>query len=252
MKKILNGRYEIIEEIGSGGMAYVYKAKCNVLNRFVGVKVLKEEFVNDQDFVDKFKQESMSAARLNHKNIVNVYDTGIDEGVYYIVMELVEGISLNELIKQEEKLSIEQSIDIVIQICEALSHAHGNGLIHRDIKPHNILIDKNNQVKVADFGIARAVTNKTMTNNDNTMGSVNYFSPEQARGGYIDEKSDIYSLGIVFYEMLTGQLPFKGESPISVALKHVNEFVPAPSVVNNNIPPYIDEVVSKCTNKKQS
>ncbi|MDP3387633.1 MAG: Stk1 family PASTA domain-containing Ser/Thr kinase [Eubacteriales bacterium] len=252
MKDILNGRYEIIEEVGSGGMALVYRAKCNVLNRFVAVKVLKQEFVNDQDFINKFKQESMSAARLNHKNIVNVYDTGVDDGIYYIVMEYLEGITLHELIQQKKGLSTDTAIDICIQICEALDHAHTNGIIHRDIKPHNILIDKNNQVKVADFGIARAVSNKTMTNSDNTLGSVNYFSPEQARGGYIDEKSDIYSLGIVLFEMLTGEVPFKGDSAITIALKHVNEQIPAPSTINKEIPDFLDEIVLKCTNKKQT
>lgn len=252
MKEILNGRYEIIEEVGSGGMAQVYRAKCNVLNRFVAVKVLKQEFVSDPDFINKFKQESMSAARLNHKNIVNVYDTGVDDGIYYIVMEYLEGITLHELIQQNKGLSTDTAVDICIQICEALDHAHSNGIIHRDIKPHNILIDKNNQVKVADFGIARAVSNKTMTNSDNTLGSVNYFSPEQARGGYIDEKSDIYSLGIVLFEMLTGEVPFKGDSAITIALKHVNEQIPAPTSINKEIPDFLDEIVLKCTNKKQT
>ncbi len=233
-------------------MAQVYRAKCNVLNRFVAVKVLKQEFVSDPDFINKFKQESMSAARLNHKNIVNVYDTGVDEGIYYIVMEYLEGITLHELIQQNKGLSIDTAVDICIQICEALDHAHSNGIIHRDIKPHNILIDKNNQVKVADFGIARAVSNKTMTNSDNTLGSVNYFSPEQARGGYIDEKSDIYSLGIVLFEMLTGEVPFKGDSAITIALKHVNEQIPAPTSINKEIPDFLDEIVLKCTNKKQT
>ncbi|MBN2285374.1 MAG: Stk1 family PASTA domain-containing Ser/Thr kinase [Tissierellales bacterium] len=252
MKSILNGRYEIIEEIGNGGMAQVYKARCNVLNRMVAVKVLKEEFTNDQDFIDKFKQESMSVAKLNHKNIVNVYDTGVDGNIYYIVMELISGITLNELIASEKRIGVAESVNIAIQICEALEHAHSNGVIHRDIKPHNILRDKRHHVKVADFGIARAVSNKTMTNNDSTFGSVNYFSPEQARGGYVDEKSDIYSFGIVLYEMLTGEVPFKGDSPISIALKHVNESVKAPSLINQEIPSKLDDIVLKCTNKKQS
>lgn len=252
MKSVLNGRYEIIEEIGSGGMAQVYKARCNVLNRFVAIKVLKEEFTDDQDFIDKFKQESMSVAKLNHKNIVNVYDTGVDDNIYYIVMELVSGITLNELIEEKKRLDISEAVDIAIQICEALEHAHSNGVIHRDIKPHNILRDKNNHIKVADFGIARAVSNKTMTNNDNTFGSVNYFSPEQARGGYVDQKSDIYSFGVVLYEMLTGEVPFKGDTPISIALKHVNEKVMPPSFINTEVPSQLDEIVLKCTNKKQT
>jgi serine/threonine-protein kinase len=252
MKSVLNNRYEIIEEIGSGGMAYVYKARCNVLNRFVAIKVLKAEFTKDQEFIDKFKQESMSAARLNHKNIVNIYDTGVDEDIYFIVMELVTGITLNEMIEQENPLPIGKVLDITLQICEALEHAHFNGIIHRDIKPHNILINKYNLVKVADFGIARAVTNKTITNNDNTLGSVNYLSPEQARGGYVDEKSDIYSLGIVMYELLTGERPFKGDSPISIALKHVNERVMPPSRINKEISARVDEIVLKCTNNKST
>ncbi len=252
MKDVLNNRYEIIEEIGSGGMAHVYKARCNVLNRFVAIKVLKEEFTKDQEFIDKFKQESMSAARLNHKNIVNIYDTGVDENIYFIVMELVTGITLNEMIEKEKPLPIGKVLDISLQICEALEHAHSNGVIHRDIKPHNILVNKYNLVKVADFGIARAVTNKTITNNDNTLGSVNYLSPEQARGGYVDKKSDIYSLGIVMYELLTGELPFKGDSPISIALKHVNERVLPPSRINKEISARVDEIVLKCTNNKST
>lgn len=252
MKSVLNNRYEIIEEIGSGGMAYVYKARCNVLNRFVAIKVLKEEFTKDQDFIDKFKQESMSAARLNHKNIVNIYDTGVDEDIYFIVMELVNGITLSEMIKEETPIPVGKVLDISLQICEALEHAHTNGVIHRDIKPHNILVNKYNLIKVADFGIARAVTNKTITNNDNTLGSVNYLSPEQARGGYVDEKSDIYSLGIVMYELLTGELPFKGDSPISIALKHVNERVMPPSRINKEVSPRVDEIVLKCTNNKST
>ena len=252
MKSVLNNRYEIIEEIGSGGMAYVYKARCNVLNRFVAIKVLKAEFTKDQEFIDKFKQESMSAARLNHKNIVNIYDTGVDEDIYFIVMELVTGIALNEMIEQENPLPIGKVLDISLQICEGLEHAHFNGVVHRDIKPHNILVNKYNLVKVADFGIARAVTNKTITNNDKTLGSVNYLSPEQARGGYVDEKSDIYSLGIVMYELLTGELPFKGDSPISIALKHVNERVMAPSLINKEVSARVDEIVLKCTNNKST
>lgn len=252
MKSILNNRYEIIEEIGSGGMAYVYKARDIVLNRFVAIKVLKEEFTKDQDFIDKFKQESMSAARLNHKNIVNIYDTGVDEDIYFIVMELVTGRTLSEMIEEENPIPVGKVLDISLQICEALEHAHSNGVVHRDIKPHNILVNKYNLVKVADFGIARAVTNKTITNNDNTLGSVNYLSPEQARGGYVDEKSDIYSLGIVMYELLTGELPFKGDSPISIALKHVNERVMAPSLINKDVSSRVDEIVLKCTNNKST
>ena len=183
---------------------------------------------------------------------MNIYDTGVDENIYFIVMELVTGITLNEMIEKEKPLPIGKVLDISLQICEALEHAHSNGVIHRDIKPHNILVNKYNLVKVADFGIARAVTNKTITNNDNTLGSVNYLSPEQARGGYVDKKSDIYSLGIVMYELLTGELPFKGDSPISIALKHVNERVLPPSRINKEISARVDEIVLKCTNNKST
>ena len=250
-KKVLNDRYEIIEKIGSGGMAEVYKAKDRVLRRNVAIKILKEEYVNDENIIKSFKQESMAVATLNHKNIVNIYDTGEDSNIYYIVMELVEGTTLDKMIKERKILEISEVVNISLQICEALEHAHNEKIVHRDIKPHNIIIKKNNIVKVADFGIAKAVTAKTMINNDFAMGSAHYLSPEQARGGYIDEKSDIYSLGIVMYEMATGKVPFTGENPVSVAIKHLNETAIPPEINNKNIPQELSGIIMKCINKKQ-
>ncbi len=197
--RILGNRYEIIEKIGGGGMSNVYKAKCKVLNRFVAIKILRDELTQDPDFIDKFKQESLSAASLTHPNIVNIYDTGIEDGIYYIVMELVRGETLKNYIKRNDKLSEQETVKISRQVAEALKHAHTNNIVHRDIKPHNILITEDGTAKVTDFGIARASTSSTINNTSNVIGSVHYFSPEQARGGYVDEKSDIYSLGIVMY-----------------------------------------------------
>ena len=234
--KVLNNRYEIIEKIGGGGMAEVYKARCRVLDRFVAIKVLRSEFVEDEEFISKFKDESQAAAKLNHNNIVNIYDTGIDDNIHYIVMEYVEGTTLKEYIKNNKPLDIKESINIASQIAEALRHAHANKIIHRDIKPQNILITEDKLAKVGDFGIARAISEKTITNSDKSIGSVHYFSPEQARGGYVDNRTDIYSLGVVLFEMVTGRVPFDGETPISVALKHVNENISKPSKYNEKIP----------------
>ncbi|SHE34410.1 serine/threonine protein kinase [Tissierella praeacuta DSM 18095] len=254
--KILGGRYEIIEQIGGGGMALVYKAKCQLLDRFVAVKVLKEEFVNDEEFVRKFRRESQAAASLSHPNIVNIYDVGVendeDSQIYYIVMEYIKGKTLKEIIKENGKLSIENTLEYSYRIAEALQHAHKNHLVHRDIKPHNIMITDDNRVKVTDFGIARAATSSTMTTTSNVLGSVHYFSPEQARGGYTDEKSDIYSLGIVMYEMLTGKLPYEGESPITVALKHVQEDIRPPREFNSEIPIGFENIILKCVQKRQA
>lgn len=254
--KILGGRYEIIEQIGGGGMALVYKAKCQLLDRFVAIKVLKDEFVNDEEFVRKFRRESQAAASLSHPNIVNIYDVGVESDgnnqIYYIVMEYIKGKTLKELIKEKGKLSIENALDYSYQIAEALQHAHKNHLVHRDIKPHNIMITDDNRVKVTDFGIARAATSSTVTTTSNVLGSVHYFSPEQARGGYTDEKSDIYSLGIVMYEMVTGKLPYQGESPITVALKHVQEDIKPPRELNSQIPIGFENIILRCVQKRQA
>ncbi len=250
-KKVLNNRYEIIEKIGGGGMAEVYKAKCRVLNRYVAIKVLRGEFVEDEEFISKFKDESQAAAKLNHNNIVNIYDTGLDGDIHYIVMEYVEGMTLKEYIKEKKPLDIKESINIASQIAEALRHAHANKIIHRDIKPQNILITEDKLAKVGDFGIARAISEKTITNSDKSIGSVHYFSPEQARGGYVDNRTDIYSLGVVIFEMVTGRVPFDGDTPISVALKHVNESISKPSKYNKKIPEKLEEIILKSTNKSQ-
>ena len=213
-------RYEIIEKVGTGGMADVYKAKDHRLNRYVAVKVLKQEFSTDTKFVTKFRAEAQSVAGLSHSNIVGVYDVGEEDGLYYIVMELVEGITLKKYIERKGRLDIREAIGISIQIAQsALEVAHDHHIIHRDIKPQNIIISKDGNVKVTDFGIAKAASSNTITSN--AMGSVHYISPEQARGGFSDEKSDIYSLGITMYEMLSGKVPFTGESTVAVALAHI-------------------------------
>lgn len=254
--KMLGNRYEILEQIGIGGMSVVYKAKCHLLDRYVAIKVLKEDLTNDEEFIKKFRKESQAAASLSHPNIVNIYDVGYDKidgkDIHYIVMEYINGKTLKEVITEKGKLSESQTLDYSIQIAEALKHAHKNHIIHRDIKPHNIMITEDNIVKVTDFGIARAVTSSTITTTSNVLGSVHYFSPEQARGGYTDEKSDIYSLGIVMYEMLTGKLPFNGETPIGIALKHVQDEIIPPIVENPNISSSFNEIILKCVKKRQS
>lgn len=252
--KILGNRYEILERIGGGGMSVVYKAKCNVLNRYVAIKVLRDELTSDPDFVDKFKQESLSAASLTHANIVNIYDTGIEDGIYYIVMEYINGQTLKDYIKGEGSLDERETIRISRQIAEALKHAHSNKIVHRDIKPHNILLTSECIVKVADFGIARASTSSTINNTSNVIGSVHYFSPEQARGGYVDEKSDIYSLGIVMYEMITGMVPFDADNHISVAIKQIQEKPVPPSdrLNNKDISQALEDIIMKCLEKNQS
>jgi len=254
--KMLSNRYEILEKIGEGGMAIVYKAKCHLLNRFVAIKVLRDEFTEDQDFVKSFRRESQSAASLSHPNIMNVYDVGIDDidnkKVYYIVMEFIDGMTLKEVIRKYGKLSAEETINYSLQTAEALQHAHKNHIIHRDIKPQNIMVSSDNRIKVTDFGIARAVTSSTVTTTSKALGSVHYFSPEQARGGYTDEKSDIYSLGIVMYEMITGKVPYDGENPISVALKHVQEGIVPPRSIDDTIPINLEAIILKCVQKSQS
>lgn len=250
--RLLGNRYEIMEKIGGGGMAIVYKAKCNLLNRYVAVKILRTEFTNDRDLINKFKGESQAAASLSHPNIVNIYDVGESEDIYYIVMEYVKGKTLKELIKEEGPMTSDSIIDYTKQIAYALQHAHQNHIIHRDIKPHNILVTGDNRAKVTDFGIAVAATSSTITNAGSVIGSVHYFSPEQARGGYTDEKSDLYSLGIVMYEMATGRVPFEGESPIAVALKHIQEKPAAPSVINPSVSKALEDIILKLMNKEQA
>ena len=233
---ILGNRYEILREIGSGGMANVYLAHCRLLNRNVAVKILKNEFVNDKEFLERFNKEAQVAATISSPNIVNVYDVGHDGDIHYIVMEYVVGQTLKEYIDDNGMLSWQETVEYAIQICTALDRAHKNGIIHRDIKPQNIILTNDGVLKVTDFGIARATTNETTNMGESTMGSVHYFSPEQARGGYTDAKSDIYSLGIVMYELITGILPFNGESPIAIAIKHMQEKPVSPKEFNISIP----------------
>lgn len=247
--KVLGDRYEIIEKIGGGGMALVYKAKCRLLNRYVAVKILRPEFIGDEEFVKKFKRESQSAASLSHPNIVAIYDVGMEDEIYYIVMEYIKGQTLKELIKSKGALNPEFATSIALQIAYALEHAHNNHIVHRDIKSHNIMLKEDRTVKVTDFGIARAVSSCTITNTGNIIGSVHYFSPEQARGGYTDEKSDIYSLGVVMYELVTGRLPFEGETPISVALKHIQEEAISPGLINDKIPKSLEDIIMKSMDK---
>ncbi|MDF2820769.1 MAG: hypothetical protein K0R15_1210 [Clostridiales bacterium] len=246
--KILGDRYEIIEKIGSGGMSDVYKAKCHKLNRYVAIKVLKDEFSEDLNFVQKFNAEAQSAASLSHINIVNVFDVVQGDGIHYIVMELIEGMTLKEFINQKGPLVMEEAVEIAIQIASGIEHAHKNKIIHRDIKPQNIIISFDGIVKVTDFGIARAASSVTIT--ANATGSVHYISPEQARGGYTDEKSDIYSLGITLFEMLTGKLPYEGDNNVSIALQHIQGEVVKPSDVNPNISQSVESVVMKMIQKK--
>jgi serine/threonine-protein kinase len=250
--KILGKRYEIIEKIGGGGMALVYKAKCHLLNRFVAVKILRPEFISDEDFINKFEKESQAAASLSHPNIVNIYDVGTDNDVHYIVMELVEGKTLKKHIKEKGFLKNDEAINISKQIALALKHAHTNHIVHRDIKPHNILITDDGRVKVTDFGIARAITSSTITNTGNVIGSVHYFSPEQARGGFVDEKSDIYSLGATMYEMVTGRVPFSGSTPVTVALKHLKEEAVPPSMINPDISKGLENIILKSMKKDKN
>lgn len=244
----INDRYEIIEKVGTGGMADVYKAMDKRLNRFVAIKVLKQEFSTDTKFVTKFRAEAQSVAGLSHSNIVGVYDVGDEDGLHYIVMELVEGITLKKYIERKGKLDIREALGISIQIAQGLEAAHDNHIIHRDIKPQNIIISKEGKVKVTDFGIAKAASSNTITSN--AMGSVHYISPEQARGGFSDEKSDIYSLGITMYEMLSGNVPFTGESTVAVALAHIQEEAVPLKQLQADIPNSIDMIVSKCMQKK--
>lgn len=245
----LADRYEIIEQIGTGGMSDVYKAKCHKLNRYVAIKVMKSEFSDDKTFVSKFRAEAQSVAGFTHPNIVNVYDVGDENGVYYIVMELVEGITLKKYIEKRGRIPFKEAVSIAIQVANGLDAAHKHHIVHRDIKPQNIIISKEGKVKVTDFGIAKVASTSTI-NSSSTMGSVHYISPEQARGGYSDERSDLYSLGITIFEMLTGTVPFDGDSTVAVAVRHIQDEIPAPSTVANDIPVSIDKIVLKLTQKK--
>ena len=245
---MLQDRYEILEKIGSGGMSDVYKAKCHKLNRLVAIKVLKAEFTDDANFVSKFKMEAQAAAGLSHPNIVSIYDV-VDEGdIHFIVMELVEGITLKSYITKKGRLDVKEAIGIAIQVAQGIEAAHEQHIIHRDIKPQNMLISMDGKVKVADFGIARAVSSQTM--NSTVVGSVHYISPEQARGGYSDERSDLYSLGITMFEMVTGRVPFGGDNTVTVALAHLEDPIPLPSLMNPGVTPSFERIILKCTEKK--
>ncbi|QIB69954.1 Stk1 family PASTA domain-containing Ser/Thr kinase [Aminipila butyrica] len=252
MSRVLAGRYELLEQIGEGGMAVVYKSRDKLLNRYVAIKILKPEFIKDLKLVENFKKESQAAASLVHSNIVGVYDVGREGNINYIVMELVEGKILSDIIKDEGPLDYKRAIDIGQQIAAGLSCAHKNHIIHKDVKPHNVLVTKDGVAKITDFGIAKFVDNATIVGNaDTVMGSVHYFSPEQARGGYVDEKSDIYSLGIVMYEMITGKVPFDGDNPVTVALMHMNNDILPPSQVVSGVPPILEQIIMKATDKIQ-
>lgn len=248
--KTIANRYEILEKTGVGGMATVYEAKDLILNRFVAVKVLKEEFTTDEEFVKRFNTEALAAASLSHANIVSIYDVGNEDNIYYIVMELVRGKTLKQIITEEGALSWKWAVNIAIQIASALEVAHKNNIVHRDIKPHNIIITEDGVAKVTDFGIAKAVSNSTITAFGTTIGSVHYFSPEQAKGGYTDAKSDIYSLGVVMYEMLTGKVPFDADTSVSVALKHMQEDPVPPIEINEDIPSAVNDIILKAMQKE--
>ncbi|GAA0768909.1 Stk1 family PASTA domain-containing Ser/Thr kinase [Clostridium subterminale] len=247
---MLGNRYELIEKIGEGGMAVVYKAKCTILNRFVAIKILKTEYSNNKEFMEKFRREALATATFSHSNIVNIYDVGSEGNINYIVMELVNGKTLKEYIRENAPLSMDSTLKISIQIAKALECAHKNKIIHRDIKPHNILINEDGVIKVTDFGIAKATSSDTITHTNKVIGSAHYFSPEQAKGKIVDNRTDIYSFGIVIYEMLTGRVPFDGESAVAVALKHIQDTIVPPKVLVPEVPDSLNNLVIKATQKE--
>ncbi len=248
--RVLGNRYEILEEVGRGGMAYVYKAKCRLLNRIVAVKVLRNDLDGSGDFLKRFNSEAQAAASLSHPNIVSIYDVGVEDNIHYIVMEYVEGVTLKDYISIKRKLNWKEAVNFAIEICSGLSAAHSQGIVHRDIKPHNIIVTESGQIKVTDFGIARCATSTTVAASDTVLGSVHYFSPEQARGRYVDNKTDIYSLGIVLYEMLSGFVPYDGENSIEVAMKHI-EANPQPlCAMDPSIPPIVEQITFKAMKKE--
>ncbi len=248
---LVSGRYEIVETIGKGGMAIVYKAKCLVLNRYVALKVLRPEFREDKEFLNRFKVEAQSAASLSHNNVVSIFDVVQEGDLDYIVMEYVEGVTLKQYLEAKGVIPWREAVDYAAQICAGLDHAHKKGIVHKDIKPHNILITREGTLKITDFGIAKVMSSSTITSGGATMGSVHYFSPEQARGGYMDAKTDIYSLGVVLYEMVTGKLPFQGDSAISIAMQHIEKTPEAPTALNPDVPQSLENVISRAMCKDQ-
>ncbi len=249
---LIGNRYEIIETIGKGGMAIVYKAKCTVLNRYVALKVLRPEFREDKDFISRFKVEAQSAGSLSHPNVVSIYDVGQEDELDYIVMEYVEGVTLKQYIDAKGIIPWREAVDYAAQLCAGLDHAHKKGIIHKDIKPHNVIITREGTVKITDFGIAKVMSSSTITTGNATMGSVHYFSPEQARGGYMDYKTDIYSLGVVLYEMVTGKLPFEGDTAIAIAMQHIEKEMTSPCELNPDIPKSLENVIRRAMCKEQS
>lgn len=247
---VLDGRYKFLEKVGSGGMAEVYKARDMVLNRIVAVKILRDSLASDADFIERFNKEAQRAAGLSHPNIVSIYDVGETEGLHYIVMEYVSRETLKNQLQKSKRLNVRESLRIVKDIARALAHAHSNNIVHCDIKPHNILVAPDGQVKVADFGIARAVSSATMSFTGDVVGSVHYFSPEQAQGISITPKTDIYSLGVVFYELLSGKLPFTGETSVSIALKHLEEEVPSIRKENPEVPAIVEDIIARALEKE--
>ncbi|MGN1059655.1 MAG: Stk1 family PASTA domain-containing Ser/Thr kinase, partial [Clostridia bacterium] len=250
--RLIGNRYEIVETIGKGGMAIVYKAKCLMLNRYVALKVLRPEFREDKDFISRFQAEAQSAASLSHPNIVSIYDVGQDGDLDYIVMEYVEGVTLKQYIDAQGVIPWREAVDYAAQICAGLEHAHKKGIIHKDIKPHNIMITREGTLKITDFGIAKVMSSSTIATGSTTMGSVHYFSPEQARGGYTDYKTDIYSLGVVLYEMVTGRLPFQGDTAIAIAMQHIEKEPTPPRELNPDIPEALENVIRRAMCKEQA